>query len=317
MKENVSVCEGINTVNKKKKNRFLTWIKKDYGCYLFIMPAILGFFIFTAYPVFTSFFYSLTDYNSIFYTKIGLENYIKMFDRGVSGMFYDVFGSFGITFLWALISIPLGLILSFALSLLVVKEIKGIGVFRLLYYMPTIIPGIAISFIWADTFRADGIANQFLLRMGLPTSTWLEGESTALWTLIFTGVWGIGGNMIMWLAALRNVPPELYEAASLDGSGYFSNLFRITIPLCTPIIFFNLINAMIGALQAFDVYAMVGHGPNDSLYFISIRIYETAFGGSNLYGLACAMGWLLFVVIAILTLLAFKTNNWVNYGEES
>ena len=306
---------GVGGSNRPSK--LLKWIKKDYGCYLFLLPMIIGFFIFTAYPVITSLIYSFTDYNGLFYTKLGLENYQNMFDFSFSGLGKDVFKSFGVTFEWALISIPLGLVLSFMLALLASKEVKGVGVYRLLFYMPTIIPSIAISFIWADTFSSDGLANQLLLSLGLPLSMWLEGESTALWTLILTGVWGIGGNMIMWLASLRNIPPELYEAASLDGAGYFTNLFRITIPLCTPMIFYNLLNALIGAMQAFDVYAMVGHGPNDSLYFISIRIYETAFGSGNEYGLACAMGWLMFAVIAVLTLIMFKTNNWVNYGEES
>lgn len=291
------------------------WIKKDYGCYLFLLPVIFGFFVFTAYPVLSSLLYSFTNYNGVFFSKFGAFNFAQLFDPSEFGLFKDVAFSFGITFLWALISIPLGMVLSFLVALLVNKEVKGVGVFRLLYYMPTIIPGIAISFIWADVFREAGIANQFLAVLGLPSSQWLEGENTALGTLVLTGVWGIGGNVIMWLAALRNIGPELYEAASLDGAGYFTKLFRITIPMCTPMIFYNLINAFIAAMQAFDVYAMVGRGPNDCLYFISIRIYETAFGGSNQYGLACAMGWLMFVVIAILTLILFKTNKWVNYGE--
>ncbi len=310
--------ENVQTRAKPSvPQRLWKWIRHDWGCYVFLSPMIIGFFIFTAYPVITSLIYSFTDYNGIYYTAFGFENYAKIFDFSDMGLGVGVFRSFGITFAWALVSIPLGLVLSFLLALLASKEIKGIGVIRLLYYAPTIIPSIAISFIWADVFRSDGIANQFLALFGLPASLWLEGEGTAFLTLILTGVWGIGGNMIMWLAALRSIPPELYEAASLDGSGRLSNLFRITVPLCTPMIFFNLINAMIAALQAFDVYAMVGHGPNESLYFISIRIYETAFGGSNQYGLACSLGWLMFVVIALLTAILFKTNHWVNYGDES
>ena len=181
---------GVGGSNRP--NKLLKWIKKDYGCYLFLLPAILGFFIFTAYPVIASLIYSFTDYNGLFYTKLGLENYQTMFDFSFSGLGKDVFKSFGVTFEWALISIPLGLVLSFMLALLASKEVKGVGVYRLLFYMPTIIPSIAISFIWADTFSSDGLANQLLLSLGLPPSMWLEWESTALWTLILTGVWGIG-----------------------------------------------------------------------------------------------------------------------------
>lgn len=318
------MLEKVQTVAKPRAgsaggpnhgNKFFKWLKKDYGCYLFLLPVILGFFIFTVYPVISSLLYSFTDYNGIFFSKIGAFNFAKLFDPSENGLFKGVAFSFGITFLWAIISIPLGMVLSFMVALLVNREVKGVGVFRLLYYMPTIIPGIAMSFIWADVFREAGLANQLLLTLGLPTSKFLEGENTALATLILTGVWGIGGNIIMWLAALRNIGPELYEAASLDGAGYFTKLFRITIPMSTPMIFYNLINALIAAMQAFDVYAMVGRGPNDCLYFISIRIYETAFGGSNQYGLACSLGWLMFIVIAALTLVMFKTNKWVNYGE--
>lgn len=297
-----------------KKSGFVKWIKRDYGCYLFLLPIILGFAVFTAYPIISSFFYSLTDYNGIFFSQFGLQNFQKLFSLGADGLLKDIGFSFGITFLWAVISIPLGMVLGYIVALVVNREIKGVKVFRLLYYMPTIIPGVAMSFIWYDVFRADGLANQFLGLFGMH-SQFLDGENTALATLIFTGLWGMGGNIIMWLAALRNIPPEMYEAAALDGAGYFKQLFKITIPMSTPMIFYNLINAMIAALQAFDVYAMVGRGPNDCLYFISIRIYETAFGGGARYGLASAMGWLLFAVIAVLTVIAFKSNKWVNYGD--
>ncbi len=309
------IAETGNNNPIRRQNGFLKWLKRDYGCYLFLTPIILGFFVFTVYPVLSSLLYSFTDYNGVFFTKIGAFNFQKLFDPSIYGLFKGVSYSFGITFLWALISIPLGMVLSFMVALLVNKEVKGVGVFRLLYFMPTIIPGIAMSFVWADVFREAGIANQFITALGFAPSKFLEGENTALATLILTGVWGIGGNIIMWLAALRNIGPELYEAASLDGAGYFTKLFRITVPMSTPMIFYNLINAFIAAMQAFDVYAMVGRGPNDCLYFISIRIYETAFGGSNQYGLACAMGWLMFAVIAALTLVMFKTSKWVNYGE--
>lgn len=308
--KNKTDCESY-LPQLSRSERFKIWIKRDYGCYLFLMPAIIGFFVFTAYPVIASIFYSLTDYNGIFFKEFGFQNFAQIFNFGPAGLGKDIIGSFGLTFMWAIISIPLGMVLSFFLALLVEKETKGIGVIRLLYYMPTIIPGIAMAFVWRDVFGTDGLANQLLTTMHLPTSQWFFSKDTAVWTLILTGIWGIGGNMIMWLAALRNVPPELYEAASLDGSGRFMNLFRITVPLCTPIIFFNLINAMIASLQSFDVYAI----SQDHLQFISVKIYNAAFSNNQL-GLACAIGWILFVVIALLTLITFKSSGWVNYGDE-
>lgn len=305
---------GLLFSNLTKWERFKLWIKKDYGCYLFLMPAIIGFFVFTAYPVLSSLIYSMTDFNGIFYTKFGFDNYVQIFNFGPAGKAKEILGAFWLTFRWAIISIPLGMVLSFGVALLVQREIKGVAVVRLLYYMPTIIPGIAAAIVWKDIFNSEGgLVNQWLINLGLQPQMWFDSDGSAVWTLILTGVWGIGGNMIMWLAALRNVPPELYEAASLDGAGAIGKLFRITVPLCTPIIFYNLINAMIAALQSFDVYAI----SQEHLKFISVVIYTTAFGGSNQYGLACSIGWVLFVVIAALTLITFKTNGWVNYGDEA
>ncbi len=298
-----------------KKLGFKKWIKRDYGCYLFLLPIILGFAIFTAYPVISSLFYSFTDYNGIFFSHVGFMNFKQIFSLGYGGLLKDVAFSFGITFLFAIVSVPLNLVLGYVVALICNREVKGVRVFRLLYYMPTIIPGVAMALLWADVYSINGIANQFLSVFGLH-SQFLEGENSALLTLWFTGLWGIGGSVIMWLAALRNIPPEMYEAADLDGARYFTKLFKITVPMSTPMIFYNLINALIGALQSFDTYAMVGRGPNDCLYFIAVRIYETAFGGSNQYGLASALGWLLFAVIAILTVFMFLSNkSWVNYGE--
>ena len=312
MRDSANISSGLVS---HKKLGFKKWIKRDYGCYLFLLPIMSGFFIFTVYPVVSSLFYSFTDYNGIYFSHVGFFQYQKIFSLGYGGMLKDVAYSFGITFLYAIIAVPLGMVLGYVVALICNREVKGVRVFRLLYYMPTIIPGVAMALLWADVFSLNGIANQFLDLFGLH-SKFLEGEDSAFATLLFTSLWGIGGSVIMWLASLRNIPPEMYEAADLDGARYFTKLFKITVPMSTPMIFYNLINAIIGALQSFDTYAMVGRGPNDCLYFIAVRIYETAFGGGNQYGLASALGWLLFAVIAILTMIMFFTNkSWVNYGD--
>lgn len=308
--------QKIKTSVEKKNNKIVLWFKKNYISYIFLMPAILGFFIFTIYPVSASFFYSFTDYNGMFATKFGLFNFADIFDSSISGRWAEISKSFGITFLWSVVSVPFGMILSFSLSLFVFKEVKGIKIIRLLYYLPCIIPGIAISLLWADMFSENGLINTWLVSIGLHANTFFDGENTAFLTLLLTQVWLIGGGMIMWLAALNNIPNTLFESAKIDGAGYFRTLFKITIPMCTPIIFFNLVNAIIVSLQIFDSYAMVGVGPKESLKFINIYIYTIAFVGSGTQkGFACAVAWLLFLVIAIITVFTFKTNKWVYYGD--
>ena len=311
-----TVRPGSACGKKRAHNSFVRWIKRDYGCYLFLSPAILGFFIFTVYPIFASLCYSFTDFNGMFITKIGIFNFANIFDASPSGLWNDVGHSFIVTFINTLVSVPLGQGLSFFVSLLLLKEMKGVKTFRLLYYLPTIIPGIAGAMIWMDMFSYDnGIINEWITAIGLPRNTFFEGEKSAMYTLWITGLWGIGGNSIMWLAAFNNVSPEILEASKLDGAGYFRRLFLIMVPMCTPIIFYNLITGMIGTLQYFNSYAMVGTGPDNSLNFIAVNLYTKAFTGSVAQmGLACAMGWLLFIVIALLTMLAFRANKHVYYG---
>ena len=208
------------------------------------------------------------------------------------------------------------------------SEIPGIRVIRVLCYLPCIIPGIAAGFIWTDAFAANvsdlsmnGLINTWIMNLGgKPLPFFSQGESS-LPTLLFTGLWGLGGGMIMWLAAFGNISPDLYEAAKIDGAGYFSSLFHITLPMSTPILFYNAVTSMIGGLQIFGTYANYGAGVDDSLNFIVVRIYRIAFdsvsepGGTQ--GLACAMSWILFLIIGLLTLLMFKLGGWVQYGEDS
>lgn len=295
---------------KKIKKGFL----RHYGSYLFLLPSILGFFIFTLYPVLASLIYSFTDFNGLYYTEVGFQNYVKIFDSSVSGLWSDVGNSLIVTFIYSLLSVPFGMILSFMLSLLVYENIKGIKTIRLLYYLPCLIPGIASSMIFLDMFSVNGVINYFFSLCGLPKSMFFESEDTAMATLIFMGLWSPGGGMIMWLAAFRNVDTALIESAKIDGAGYWRRVASITIPMSMPIIFYNFVTALIASIQVFNTYAMVGTGPNNSLNFICINIYNKAFGsGTAQMGLASAMSWVVFIIIAILTLLSFKVNNILYY----
>ena len=292
-------------------------IKNGYSNWLFLLPVIIGLSVFTLYPVIQSFVYSLTDFNGLTVRKIGFMNYADIFDFGKYGYGREVWKSFRATFIYTLISIPVNLVLSFTLALALHKNIPGIKVLRLLFYLPVLIPGIVGGQIWIDILSyPTGLFNQWLGRLGLPVQTFFTSEKTQFSTLLVISQWGVGGSMIVWLAALSNIRPSLYEAADLDGASYLKKLFKITLPMCTPIIFYNLINLAIMCLQVFDSYAYLGRGINDGLYFISVRIYLTAFGDAHQYGLACALAWILFCIIGLLTVVMFKTSKWVYYDEK-
>ena len=313
----------MQSVALKKKNKFTRWISREYGYYLFLMPFILGFAIFVAYPLIMSLIYSFTDFNGTFYKQAGLFQYKKIFDYSEFGYGKDIAKSFGLTIFYSVTSIPLNLVLSYSLALFLKKEIKGVKTLRLLFYLPVLIPSIAFGQIWLDMLAysstsAGGIINQMLTNLNLGKLTFYSAENTQFITFLVTSQWGIGGGMIIWLAALKNISTEIYEAAEIDGANAFVKLFKLTIPMTTPIIFYNVICAVIGCMQVFDSYAYVGRGINGAMDFISVRIYCTAFSGTrNEYGFACAMAWILFVFIACLIAIMFKTSRWVFYGDEN
>lgn len=298
-------------------------LKKNLVSYSFLLPVIIGILVFTLYPIVMSFLYSISNFNGVKITRLGLFNYRDLFDFSEFGWGNRVFHSMKITFIYAFASIVLSLTLSYILALFLNRDIPGIRVIRVLFYLPCLIPGIAAGLIWRDVFAANladaslnGLFNTWIIKLGGEPLGFFSEAETSLPTLIATGLWGVGGGMIMWLAAFENISPELYEAAKIDGAGYFRRLFWVTLPMSTPILFYNAVTSLIGGLQVFGTYATYKTGVEDSLNFMAVRIYYTAFEGSNEYGLACAMAWLLFVVIGLLTLVMFRTGHWVQYGEE-
>jgi multiple sugar transport system permease protein len=247
---------------------------------------------------------------------VGFKNYARVFatDRETGKVFLN-------TFLFAAINVPLGLVLGYLVALLVNNKVKGVSVFRMLFYLPVVIPGVAGGILWRDIFNSEyGVMNQIFTALGLPASRFFEVPETAMATLIFTTVWGVGGGMIIWLAAFKNIPATLYEAAKIDGAGRFRQLLAITLPLSTPMIFYNLITGVIGSLQIFSTFIIAGgsngKGPDDSMYFIAVKIYNEAFNsGAFRFGYASALGWVLFVIIGILTAVIFRSSKWVYYAE--
>ncbi|MMZ44252.1 L-arabinose transport system permease protein AraP [compost metagenome] len=291
-------------------------MERNWGL-LFALPAILGLMIFTIGPIAASFVFSLTDWTiGGQMTFIGLDNYrtILTEDNTFSQSMF-------VTTYYALGSVPLGLAAAFIIALLLNQKVKGLSVFRTIYYLPTIVPSIANTMLWLWMFNPDfGLLNSLLEGVGLPGSKWIYDENTAIPSLIMMSTWGIGNTVIIFLAGLQSVPTHLYEAAEVDGGNRWHKFFHITIPSMTPTIFFNLVMSLISTFQAFNqAYVMTNGGPNNSTLFYVFYLWRTAFTETKI-GYASALAWILFFVIMVLTVLIFSTSKkWVHYegGERS
>lgn len=303
-------ASSSHTGNRMQKKRSIN--RRELYGWLFAFPAILGLLIFTLGPMLYSLYMSFTDYTgSNSPTFIGLDNYERMFS-GEDTYFYK---SLGVTFYYVILSVPTGIIYSFFLAILLNQNIKGKAFFRTIFYLPSIVPIIAISFIWLWLLNPDlGLANELLRSLGLPGSQWIFGEKTVVPSLALMNLWTTGGTMIIFLAGLQDIPRSLYEAIEMDGGTKLNKLWHITIPLMTPTIFFNLIMGIINGFQVFSqAYVMTNGGPNNASLFYVFYLYREAFQFSRM-GSASAIAWVLFVIIMIFTYIVFKTsNNWVYY----
>lgn len=314
-----------NNIENRKRYSFKQF-RKDYGGIVWCLPVLLGIVIFTLFPMGTSLYWSLGEYRQVSstlsgqsqYTFKGLANYIEAFTND----WWRVFGSFKATFIYALVTIPTGLIGSYALALFLNQKTKGISAFRVLYYLPCIVPAVAGTLMWDAVTDVDsGYINAILVNVfGANPFTFYSAANTVYPTILMLSVFGWGGNMIMWLAQMKNVPTEMYESADLDGASYFRKVISITIPMTTSMILYQLIMSIIGSLQTFSAYYPIYTNPANSaaqeqLNFIGIYIYQEAFVGKE-FSYGCTLSWLLFAVIALLTACVFKTSKWVYYGEE-
>lgn len=262
-----------------------------------------------------SFYYSLTKYDMLSpATFVGTQNYANLFQDP------SFLNSIEVTLIYTVISVPLGLICGLGLALLLNEKVPGMRIFRTIFYLPVVVPAIASSELWLDMFSPNqyGIVNTILMNLHIinqPYAFFTE-PSTALISLIYMSLWGMGGGMLIWLAGLQSVPLELYEAAKVDGAGRARQFFRITLPLLTPTIFFNMVTGMIGTLQIFVQSLVLGGvdgNPLGALDFISLFIYRHAFSYFQM-GFASAAGWVLFLFIMLLTMLVFWSGRkWVYY----
>ncbi len=289
-----------------------TKTKDTIAGYLFTAPVTIGMAIFTVVPILYSLYVSFCDFDNITPAKfVGLGNYEKMI---ADPLFYK---SIQTTIIYALVSVVSGLVLSFFLALLLSGRQKGIKVFRTIFYTPVIVPAIAGSLVFADMFNVQyGFINTLLGKLGLGEFPFLSSPKTALFSIILYGLWGIGAPMLIWLAGFNSISKTYYEAADIDGANGLTKLIKITLPMSTPMIFYNLIMSIICNLQVFtQVYAMTNGGPDESTVTMVLNIYHYAFRYYEA-GYASAMAWVLFMMILLLTVLVFKTSGWVFYGEE-
>ena len=295
-------------MNRKKT------MKREYQAYLYILPWILGFAILQLYPFVSSFIYSFTDYTvGAKATFQGLANYKKLFTQDK-----EFWNSLKVTILFALYTVPGKLIMALAVAMFLNRDLKGINLIRTLYYIPSLFGGsVAVALLWRLMFLDNGVINAILSALHLPVIQWLGATRYALRTICMLEIWQFGSSMVMFLAALKQVPRSLYEAAEIDGAGKVTRFFHITLPQISPIIFFNLINQTIQALQNFTSAQVITEGgPLKSTYVLGLKLYKEGFSYFKM-GYASAISWVVFAAIMIFTLAIFASSKlWVHYADE-
>ena len=295
-------------MNRKKT------MKSEYQAYLYILPWILGFAILQLYPFVSSFIYSFTDYTvGAKATFQGLANYKKLFTQDK-----EFWNSLKVTILFALYTVPGKLIMALAVAMFLNRDLKGINLIRTLYYIPSLFGGsVAVALLWRLMFLDNGVINAILSALHLPVIQWLGDTRYALRTICMLEIWQFGSSMVMFLAALKQVPRSLYEAAEIDGAGKVTRFFHITLPQISPIIFFNLINQTIQALQNFTSAQVITEGgPLKSTYVLGLKLYKEGFSYFKM-GYASAISWVVFAAIMIFTLAIFASSKlWVHYADE-
>ena len=286
--------------------------QKNTAGYFFTLPFIIGFFMFLVVPMGMSLYYSFCDYNILSPPVFtGLENFKHMLQDAT------FFKTLKVTFFFAFVSVPLKLLFALLGAMLLLKNSKLSGFYRAAYYLPSIIGGsVAVSVLWKRMFSSDGVINSLLQAVGVNCSvSWLGNTSTAIWVLILLVVWQFGSSMLIFLSALKQIPSSLYEAAMVDGSGSVYRFFKITLPLLTPTIFFNLVMQTISGFLAFTQCYIITEGkPLNSTLLYTVYMYQQSFEFYNT-GYGAALAWVMLAVIGLITLALFATKKfWVYEG---
>jgi len=279
---------------------------------IFTMPFTIGFLLFMIVPMGISLYYSFCSYDILSPPVFtGLQNFKTMF---ADETFYK---SIKVTFFFAFVSVPLRLLFALIVAMLLLKSTKLTGFYRAAYYLPSIIGGsVAVAILWKRMFATDGVINKLLQAVGINcTMSWLGNTKTAIWVLIILAVWQFGSSMLIFLSSLKQIPQSLYEAANVDGANGISKFFRITLPLLTPTIFFNLVMQMINGFLAFTQSYIITQGkPMNSTLFYTVYMYQQSFEFYNT-GYGAALAWVMLAIIGMITLFLFATKRfWVYEG---
>lgn len=289
--------------------------KKDIPFYIFASPWIIGMIVFFVYPAIMSFYYSMTDYNIVAKPVfIGMKNYVVLFTK--DGIFMK---SILNTLFMVAFSLPLQLLFQLVLAFMLNWEVKGIGIFRTIYYIPVLVPPVSTSLLFTMVYDDNyGILNAILRFLHLPAQQWLTSTQLSKPSIIILGLWTAGSGMLFYLSSLKNVPSSLYESANIDGASAWRKTWNITIPIITPTIFFQLIMGVIATFQLFtESYVLTKGGPAYSSTFMMYDLYTTAFKYGNM-GRASAMAWILFLIILVFSVIILRTSGkWVYYEEEA
>lgn len=295
-----------------KRNRLSRQWRRDLIGYAFVAPWLVGFSFFTLGPFLTSIYLSFTRYSIVSAPKwVGLGNYGTLLGDAT---FWQ---SLGLTFRYALVAVPLGVVAGVALGLLLDTAVRGVSAFRAVFFVPSVVPVVAttVVFVWLLNPQI-GLVNRLLGVLGIVGPAWLKDPTWTFWSLILMSLWSVGGSMVTYLAGLKDIPSSLYEAALLDGASATQRLRHVTLPMLSPVIFFNLVMGVISAFQYFtQPYMLLSQqAPEESTRFFAVYLFERAWRYLDM-GYASAMAWVLFLVIVTVTGVLFRTQKrWVHYG---
>ena len=297
-----------------RRRRGLSKLEQGYMGFILILPWLIGFCIFKLYPFVSSLVYSFTDYDLFkgVQNVVGFQNYIDAFTKPKNVKALQV------TFTYAFMTVPLKLIFALFIAYILNFKIKGVGLFRTAYYVPSFLGGsVAIAVLWKALFKNDGVINTILAMLGFESINFLADKNWALFIICLLRVWQFGSAMVLFLAALKGVPEDLYEAASIDGATKGRQFLSITIPLISPVIFYNLVTQLVQAFQEFNgPYIITNGGPRNATTLISVIVYNTAFKDYKV-GMSSAMAWVMFVIVMVLTVIAFVSQKkWVYYSDD-
>ncbi|MEI7025925.1 carbohydrate ABC transporter permease [Paenibacillus sp. y28] len=311
MNAEVSLVQSRQAEKTKARRRYA----HNKAALLFLSPWIVGLVFLTLGPMLASLYFSFTDYSILSAPVwVGISNYSTM-------LFGDklFLASLKVTFLYVFVSVPLKLIFALLVALLLNKGIRGLGIYRTVYYIPTLLGGsVAIAMLWRKMLGGDGLVNSFLAMFGVEAPDWIANPKYAVYSIVLLSVWQFGSSMVIFLSGLKQIPSDYYEASSVDGASKLRQLFSITLPILTPVIFFNLVMQIITSFQSFTQAFVISNGtggPVNSTLMYSLYLYKKGFSFFQM-GYASAMAWVLVILIGLFTLLVFRSSKlWVHYED--